>query len=110
MSAETIAEAGRLASASVTPIDDVRGSADYRSEMVKILVLRALRQLSADAQESGLPKAPPMLWGENGAIVGRGLPGQIVHAPDTPIESRVNGQDLDCRHGSAEVTAALAAR
>ena len=67
--------------------------------MVKILVLRALRQMAADAQESRLPKAPPMLWGANGAIVGRGLPGQIAHTPDTPIKSSVNGQDVSVSTG-----------
>ena len=94
LSKETIAQAGRLASATATPIDDVRGSAEYRSEMVKILVLRALRQLAAAEQESGLPEAPPMLWGGDGAIVKRGLTHQVVHAPDTPIESRINGVDV----------------
>ena len=99
LTAETIAEAGRLASATATPIDDVRGSAEYRSEMVKILVLRALRQMAAAEQESGLPAAPPMLWGEDGAIVKRGLPRQILHRPDTPIECRVNGEDLSISTG-----------
>ena len=94
LTAETMAEAGRLASGTATPINDVRGSAEYRSEMVMILVLRALRQLAAAEQESGLPAAPPMLWGEDRAIVKRGLTQQVVHAPDTPIESHVNGQDV----------------
>ncbi len=94
-----IAEAGRLASATATPIDDVRGSAEYRSEMVKILVARALRQLAGAEQETGLPDAPPMLWGEDGAIVKRGLPQQILHRPDTPIETRVNGEDLSISTG-----------
>ena len=94
LDSEVIAECGRLASAAVTPIDDVRGSAEYRSEMVKILVARALRQLAAERQEPGIPAAPPMLWGENQARVAQGLPQGIVHLPDTPIESRVNGREV----------------
>ena len=94
LTAETIAQAGRLASGAATPIDDVRGSAEYRNEMVKILVARALRQLAATEQDTGLPAAPPMLWGEDGAVVERGLGRQIVHEPDTPIESRVNGEEV----------------
>lgn len=90
----SIAEAGRLASATATPIDDVRSSAEYRSEMVKILVVRALRQLAAEVQETGLPSAPPMLWGENGGLVHQGLAQEIIHLPDSPIESRVNGTDV----------------
>lgn len=94
LNAETIAECGRLASATAAPIDDVRGSAEYRSEMVKILVVRALRQLSASEQESSLPDSPPMLWGEDRGIVKTGLTRQVVHRPDTPIESRINGENV----------------
>ena len=44
--------AGAWPASAVTPIDDVRGSAEYRSEMVKILVSRALRQLEAGRQDA----------------------------------------------------------
>ena len=99
LDSEVMAECGRLASAAVTPIDDVRGSAEYRSEMVKILVARALRQLTAEHQEPGVPAAPPMLWGENSARVRQGLAQGTVHLPDTPIESRVNGRDVSIAAG-----------
>lgn len=96
---ETMAECGRLASSAVTPIDDVRGSAEYRSEMVTILVARALRQLAAEHQGPGIPAAPPMLWGRDEARVSRGLPPGVVHLPETPIESRVNGRDVSVASG-----------
>ena len=99
LSADTIAEAGRLAAGSATPINDVRGSADYRSEMVKVLVVRALRRLSATTVETGLPDDPPMLWGENGAVVKQGMDQGAVHFPDTPIASRVNGVEVSIATG-----------
>ena len=92
LTAETIAEAGRLASQSASPIDDIRGSAEYRREMVKVLVVRALRQLAQDEMETGLPEDPPMLWGKDAAVVQEGLKAQVKHTMDTPIESTINGQ------------------
>ncbi len=99
LTAETVANAAALAADSVNPIDDVRGSADYRLEMVKVLVARALRQLAADTQADGLPAEPPMLWGKNRALVQAGLPRQITHHPDTAIVSRVNGVEVRAAGG-----------
>ncbi len=99
LTVDVIAQAGRLASESVKPIDDLRGSANYRSEMVKILVARALRQLNSAPPEDRIPERPPMLWGAAEGILSRGLPAAIAHAPDTPIESRVNGAELRATGG-----------
>ena len=92
LTAETIAAAGQLASRTAMPIDDIRGGADYRREMVKVLVVRALRRLAQDEMETGLPDSPPMLWGKDAAVVREGLKAQVKHTADTPIESVINGQ------------------
>jgi carbon-monoxide dehydrogenase medium subunit len=44
ISEESIQLAGDVASREVAPIDDVRGSADYRRQMVKVLVNRAVKE------------------------------------------------------------------
>jgi len=54
------AEAGRLAAGDVTPIDDVRGSAVYRSATVANLVSHALSRLAAGDQ-GDLPDDPVLL-------------------------------------------------
>ena len=44
ISEESIQRAGDVASGEVAPIDDIRGSAEYRRQMVKILVMRAIKE------------------------------------------------------------------
>ncbi len=61
LTAEVIADAGRLAAASVRPIDDVRSSAEYRVEMAAVLVKRALRTLAAGEERNLGPTNPPLL-------------------------------------------------
>ncbi len=52
LSAATAAEAARLAKAEAKPITDVRGTAEYRRELVAALVEEALLALSAEAVRS----------------------------------------------------------
>ena len=44
ISEESIQRAGDIASREVAPIDDIRGTAEYRRQMVKILVMRAVKE------------------------------------------------------------------
>lgn len=61
---ETIAAAARLAAAQARPIDDLRGSASYRTAMVETLVARLLRQLRAGRERDGWLPEPVTLWGD----------------------------------------------
>jgi carbon-monoxide dehydrogenase medium subunit len=88
---ETIAEAARLAAAMPSPIDDVRSTAEYRTEMVRVLVSRALKALAANTQADSFPHDPAMLWGENRARVSSPLPAMVKHETATPIETTING-------------------
>jgi carbon-monoxide dehydrogenase medium subunit len=64
LDAETIAEAARLAAQAARPIDDIRGSAIYRREMVRILTARALHQLADGTEREGFPASSINLWGK----------------------------------------------
>jgi len=89
---ETINEAARLAAATPTPISDVRSTAAYRTESIRVLVARALRALATGEQAAAWPENPPMLWGEHEARVVDGLVQPLEHDTSAPIETTVNGQ------------------
>lgn len=87
---EAITEAARIAAATPTPIDDVRGPAEYRVEMIRVLVARALRALAAGEERSNWPQQPPMLWG-SGLQVKNGA-SSAAHDHAQPIDTTINGQ------------------
>jgi len=58
---ETCALIGALARESAAPIDDVRGSAAYRREVIGALVADALQRLAAGTEAAGFPERPVLL-------------------------------------------------
>ncbi|MEO0560569.1 MAG: FAD binding domain-containing protein, partial [Chloroflexota bacterium] len=93
---ETIRVAARAAADTPTPIDDVRGTAVYRTEMVAVLVARLLRRCAANEHTSVKPwgNAPAMLWGEQRGTVSVPLVEGFHHNEDTVIETRINGEQV----------------
>ncbi|MBN2472170.1 MAG: FAD binding domain-containing protein [Anaerolineae bacterium] len=96
LSSDVISQAAQLCAAAATPIDDVRGSAVYRREMVQVLAARALRALRDAPPVRDIPDAPPMLWGANHGRVAQGGTAsghfEVDHGAAKPISTTVNGQ------------------
>jgi len=96
---EVIEEAARLTMQASKPIDDIRGSAAYRREMVRVCTLRGLRSLrdtpSWRSQVEVLEDAV-LLWGKDSTD------SQIesVHvSPSNPIETTINGRKYTFNSG-----------
>ncbi|MCC7354696.1 MAG: FAD binding domain-containing protein [Anaerolineae bacterium] len=95
---ETIARAGELAVVAARPIDDIRGSTAYRREMVRVLTMRALRQLRDGTERATWPQHPVMLWGRTDGHFPTYDAAPLRHDEDGPaIEMVVNGRPLTVR-------------
>jgi xanthine dehydrogenase iron-sulfur cluster and FAD-binding subunit A len=98
---ETIREAARLAGNTPSPIDDVRSTAQYRQEMVKVLVARALRAIAHGTYATDYPQMPAMLWGDHEARVhGNAMSKAQTHDSDGVIETTINHEKVTVKGGT----------
>ncbi len=93
---DVLEEAARLTMNSCRPIDDIRGSAAYRSEMVRVCTLRGLRLIREGQEHVGMPLEPILLWGEPGSE--SVIPSAHI-SPSAPIETTINGKKHTFRSG-----------
>jgi carbon-monoxide dehydrogenase medium subunit len=87
----TIAETARLTMEAATPIDDVRGSAAYRREMVRVLTSRGLRSLLRGEEQAYFPADPVLLWGREYVGEASTISDRSDHIEGTEISTTVNG-------------------
>ncbi len=91
---EVIVKAGELARAASRPITDVRASADYRAEMVRVITSRGLAAIRDNKQAVDFPEIPVLLSTDGGA-----LPLTAARHPDEPIETTINGKRYTFKTG-----------
>ena len=100
--AEAAAEVAAAARAAVTPIDDLRSTAEYRSHTVEVVVRRALLSLAARTEADTWPERPPRLVAANGAPAasGAGRPPQREITDSSIITATVNTQQRRASNAS----------
>jgi carbon-monoxide dehydrogenase medium subunit len=96
---DTIETAAKLAQQSATPIDDVRSSRDYRSEMVRVGVLRTLRTISRGEERDDFSGTPVLLWGNEYGGAAPKLVESSLHTDSTQINTRINGIEYTSNSG-----------
>jgi len=96
---EVIQQAASIAMQAAAPIDDVRSTADYRREMVRVSVLRALRLIASGEAQAGIPAEPVMLWGKGGKENQTKLSESKFHKSGTPIRTIINGNMFEFNSG-----------
>ena len=93
---KNIAQAAELAMQAAHPIDDVRGSAAYRREMVRVFTSRGLTAIRDGKEQAGMPKHPILLWGKETADRN---PQPTSEFPASPIETTINGKQYSFKSG-----------
>jgi carbon-monoxide dehydrogenase medium subunit len=93
---DVIEEAARLTMNASKPIDDIRGSAAYRREMVRVCAMRGLRSLRDGEEQAGMPREAVLLWGKE---QGEARIQSAHESPSNPIETTINGKKYTFRNG-----------
>jgi xanthine dehydrogenase iron-sulfur cluster and FAD-binding subunit A len=93
---EVITEAARLTMNAAKPIDDVRGSAVYRREMVRVCTLRGLRSMLNGQEQVGMPSEAVLLWGD---LIQDIKITSSHESPSNPIDTTINGKKYSVNTG-----------
>ena len=98
LDADTVEEAAKIIEKAASPIDDLRGSADYRSYMVGVCARRALQALAGNTQGQGLSNEPVLLWG-GPKMVPSTLESAANFENAEPIQTTINGKAVTFNSG-----------
>ena len=107
---KNIDQAAKLAMQAAHPIDDIRGSAAYRLEMVRVITARGLTAILNEKEQDGMPKKPILLQGkeQKAALQGekqKAEGGDPLHEaasrifPASAIETTINGKSYSFTSG-----------
>jgi carbon-monoxide dehydrogenase medium subunit len=93
---DVIEQAALLTMNASKPIDDIRGSAAYRREMVRVCAMRGLRSLRDGEEQAGMPREAVLLWSKEKT---EHNPLTKHESPSNPIETTINGKKYTFKNG-----------
>jgi carbon-monoxide dehydrogenase medium subunit len=96
---DVILEAAKLTMLASSPIDDIRSSAAYRSEMVRVITARGLRALRDNTERDGFPQKPVLLSAADGKKPSERSALTTVFGTNQPIETTINGKQVIFKSG-----------
>ncbi len=96
---QVIERAAELARNAARPIDDIRSSADYRREMVRVFTARALQAIHNGREQAGMPANPVTLMSANLENIPANF-SSTQHGKESLIHTRINGQEFTFTGGS----------
>jgi xanthine dehydrogenase iron-sulfur cluster and FAD-binding subunit A len=96
---DTLEQTARLAMDAARPIADIRSTADYRAEMVRVCVSRGLRSLVEGQPGTLISARPPLLWGHGYSGAKDRWSKPVAHANHDPIITRINGKEYTFHTG-----------
>ena len=99
LTAKNISRAAELAQADAKPIDDIRGSAAYRHEMVRVAVTQVLSDVAAKKQALRIPEKPILLGGISKPGLGIASSASPSRKDDKSIEATINGKQYSFKSG-----------
>ena len=97
---KNIAHAAELAMQAARPIDDVRGSAAYRREMVRVITKRGLTAIRDGNEQDGMPRKPILLTGKKQKSENKIQ--SSVEFPASAIETTINGKNYSFNSGHSK--------
>ncbi len=99
LTVKTMADTARLTMEESMPIDDLRGTAAYRREMVRVCTLRGLRAIKGNKEHDGFPIKPVLLWGGNQDENPKRIATRI-HTSQSEIRTSINGRGYHFTSGN----------
>ena len=103
LSNDVISEASILSQKSAKPINDIRGSADYRREMVKVFLSRGLTAILLGQEKAGMPENPITLMGDFRSLNSNHFASTTFTKENNRIDTNINGKEYSFS-GASEKT------